>query len=48
VQYLQNKGIRNSFYWCYTPNSGGTGGILDDSLNVRLDKMALLHKLWGQ
>jgi aryl-phospho-beta-D-glucosidase BglC (GH1 family) len=48
VQYLQSKGIRNSFYWCYAPNSGGTGGILDDSLNVRLDKMALLHKLWGQ
>jgi aryl-phospho-beta-D-glucosidase BglC (GH1 family) len=48
VQYLQSKGIRNSFYWAYAPNSGGTGGILDDSLNVRLDKMALLHKLWGQ
>ena len=20
-----------TFYWCYTPNSGDTGGILDDS-----------------
>jgi endoglucanase len=48
VQYLQGKGMRNSFYWCYTPNSGGTGGILDDNLNVRQDKMALLHQLWGQ
>jgi len=47
VQYLQSKGMRNSFYWCYTPNSGGTGGILDDNLNVRLDKMALLQKLWA-
>jgi aryl-phospho-beta-D-glucosidase BglC (GH1 family) len=48
VQYLRSKGIRNSFYWCYTPNSGGTGGILDDNLNVRPDKMALLQQLWGQ
>jgi len=48
VQYLQGKGMSNGFYWCYAPNSGGTGGILDDNLNVRLDKMALLHNLWGQ
>jgi len=48
VQYLRGKGMRNSFYWCYAPNSGGTGGILDDNLNVRLDKMALLQQLWGQ
>ncbi len=47
VDYLLSKGIRNSFYWCYTPNSGDTGGVLDDSLNVRQDKMALLHRLWG-
>jgi aryl-phospho-beta-D-glucosidase BglC (GH1 family) len=47
VDYLIGKGMRNSFYWCYTPNSGDTGGILDDSLNVRQDKMALLRKLWG-
>jgi aryl-phospho-beta-D-glucosidase BglC (GH1 family) len=47
VDYLLSKGVRNSFYWCYTPNSGDTGGILDDSLNVRQDKMTLLKKLWG-
>jgi lysophospholipase L1-like esterase len=47
VQYLLSKGMRNSFYWDYTPNSSDTGGILDDSLNVRLDKMALLQQLWG-
>lgn len=47
VDYLISKGIRNSFYWCYTPNSGDTGGILDDNLKVREDKMALLRKLWG-
>ena len=47
VDYLLNKGMRNSFYWCYTPNSIDTGGILDDNLNVRQDKMALLKKLWA-
>jgi aryl-phospho-beta-D-glucosidase BglC (GH1 family) len=47
VEYLLSKGIRNSFYWCYTPNSGDTGGILDDNLNVQQSKMALLQKLWG-
>ena len=47
VDYLISKGIRNSFYWCYTPNSGGTGGILDDSLNVRQDKLTLLQRLWA-
>ena len=47
VDYLQSKGIRSSFYWCYTPNSGDTGGILDDNLQVRTDKMALLARHWG-
>ena len=47
VQYLLSKNMRNSFYWCYTPNSSDTGGILDDTLNVRQDKMALVQKLWG-
>jgi aryl-phospho-beta-D-glucosidase BglC (GH1 family) len=47
VDYLLSKGIRNSFYWCYTPNSHDTGGILDDSLAVLEDKMALLRRLWG-
>jgi len=47
VDYLLSKGIRNSFYWCYTPNSGDTGGILDDNLAVHEGKMALLRRLWG-
>lgn len=47
VDYLVSKGIRNSFYWCYTPNSGDTGGILDDALNVRQDKLLLLQRHWG-
>ncbi len=47
VQYMVGKGMRNSFFWCYTPNSGDTGGILDDNLVVRQDKVALLKQLWG-
>jgi aryl-phospho-beta-D-glucosidase BglC (GH1 family) len=47
VDYLITKGIRSSFYWSYTPNSGDTGGILDDALNVRQDKMLLLRRLWA-
>ncbi|MDR7193734.1 glycoside hydrolase family 5 protein [Luteimonas terrae] len=47
VEYLQGKGIHSSFYWCYTPNSDDTGGILDAQLRVREDKMALLRRHWG-
>ena len=47
VDYLLSKNIRSSFYWCYTPNSGDSGGVLDDNLAVRQDKMALLQRHWG-
>lgn len=47
VDYLIAKDLRSSFYWSYTPNSSDTGGILDDALAVRADKMALLQRLWG-
>lgn len=47
VDYLLGKGITSSFYWTYTPNSGDTGGILDDNLQVREDKMALLRRHWA-
>jgi len=47
VDYLISKNIRSSFYWTYTPNSGDTGGILDDNLNIRQDKMELLQRHWG-
>ena len=46
VDYLKSKGMSDTFYWSYTPNSGDTGGILDDQLQVREDKMALLRRLW--
>lgn len=47
VDYLIAKHMRSAFYWCYTPNSAGTGGILDDELKVREDKIAMLHRLFG-
>lgn len=47
VDYLLSKGMRDSFYWCYTPNSGDTGGILDDNLNVEQNKVKLLRRFWG-
>ncbi len=47
AEYLLGKGIRNTFYWCYTPDSSDSGGILDDALNPRQDKLALLRKVWG-
>jgi aryl-phospho-beta-D-glucosidase BglC (GH1 family) len=47
VDYLRAKGMKSSFYWCYTPNSHDTGGVLDDNLAVREDKMALLRAHWG-
>lgn len=48
VDYLIAKNMRGGFYWSWNPNSGDTGGILqDDWNNVWTDKMALLQRLWG-
>jgi aryl-phospho-beta-D-glucosidase BglC (GH1 family) len=47
VGYLLAHQVHSSFYWCYTPNSADSGGILDDQLAVRQDKLALLRRLWG-
>ena len=47
VGYLISKDMRSAFYWCYTPNSYNTGGILDDDLKVREDKLKMLHRLFG-
>ncbi|MBB6365303.1 endoglucanase [Xanthomonas sacchari] len=47
VDYLIGKGIHSGFYWSWNPNSGDTGGILnDDWSTVRTDKVNLLKKLW--
>ena len=48
VDYLIGKGATSAFYWSWNPNSGDTGGILDDDwISVRNDKVALLKRLWA-
>lgn len=43
VSYFKNKHICSSFYWDWNPNSGDTGGILQDDWNtVWQNKMDLL------
>ncbi len=47
VDWLKCKGVRNFFYWSWNPNSGDTGGILqDDWQSVSLDKYNNLKRLW--
>jgi endoglucanase len=44
TNYFTSKHMCSSFYWSWNPNSGDTGGILqDDWLSVRQDKMAMLN-----
>jgi endoglucanase len=46
--YLRQRGLRDVFYWSWNPNSGDTGGILnDDWTTVRQDKVALLQAFWA-
>jgi endoglucanase len=48
VDYLIGKGVDSAFYWSWNPNSGDTGGILqDDWSSVWQDKVGLLNRLWG-
>ncbi|WP_426210887.1 cellulase family glycosylhydrolase [Massilia sp. TWP1-3-3] len=47
VTYMKQRGMGSSFYWTWNPNSGDTGGILqDDWKTVWPDKVALLKRLW--
>jgi len=47
IDYLGGKGITDLFYWSWNPNSGDTGGILqDDWKTVWQDKLDLLNRLW--
>lgn len=49
VDYLARKGICNSFYWSWNPNSGDTGGILnDDWMSLRQDKVEMLQRYASQ
>ena len=46
--WLKTKGITNVFYWSWNPNSGDTGGILqDDWVSLRQDKLAMLRDFWS-
>lgn len=46
VDYLLAKPIPNFFYWALNPNSGDTGGLLDDDWRtVNEDKLELLRRL---
>ncbi len=48
VDYLISKDIRDVFYWSWNPNSGDTGGILqDDWRTVWQDKLDVLGRLWN-
>lgn len=47
VKYMLNKKITNSFYWSWNPNSGDTGGILQNDWTTPWnDKVDLLLTLW--
>lgn len=45
VNYIEQKNLSFA-YWCWNPNSDGTGGILkDDWQNINIAKQSLLTKL---
>ena len=47
IDYFISKKICNTFYWEFNPNSGDTGGVLnDDWLTVNLDKVNNLKRLY--
>ncbi len=44
TQYFTSKGICNSFFWSFNPNSGDTGGVLqDDWQTVWNSKMEMIR-----
>ncbi|MCC6136706.1 MAG: cellulase family glycosylhydrolase [Gammaproteobacteria bacterium] len=48
IDFLIQRDIQHLFYWSWNPNSGDTGGILqDDWKSVWPDKIDLLNRLWG-
>lgn len=47
IKYLIQKDMKNFFYWSLNPNSGDTGGLLnDDWTTVNKGKLDLLKKLF--
>ena len=46
INYMDDKGMTDFFYWSWNPNSGDTGGILQDNWHdVWEDKITLLGQL---
>jgi endoglucanase len=49
ADYLLAKGVKVWFYWALNPNSGDTGGLLQDDWRTPVnDKLNLLRSLMGQ
>ena len=47
IDYLRKKNITSGFYWSWNPNSGDTGGLLqNDWQTVWPTKLALLDHFW--
>ena len=49
VDYLRAKDARSFFYWCLNPNSGDTGGLLENDWRTVDDaKMTMLQRLMAE
>ena len=47
VDYLSERGITNTFFWTWTPNSHDTGGLLrDDYKTLATDKIEVMQRVW--
>jgi len=46
VKYLAQKDMADNFFWCLNPDSGDTGGLLqNDWITPETDKLTLLQNL---
>jgi hypothetical protein len=44
ARYLRENDMPDNFYWCLNPNSGDTGGVLqDDWESPNWEKLRILH-----
>jgi len=47
IDYLKEKGIRDTYFWCSVASSSDTGGIWkQDCVTLEQSKIDLLHYLW--
>lgn len=47
VRWLLAQGIRDSYFWTWSPNSGDTEGLTTDCTNVDEKKMNILLRYWA-